>query len=105
MYHLGEKFTIHTDQRSLHQLMTQVIKTPAQNRVVDALFRNNCLALSIPNMEFLEKFKEHVAQDVEFRKLVQDLKIKPEEYKDFQLVNELVFFKGKLFVSCNSPWK
>jgi hypothetical protein len=123
-YLLGGTFTIHTDQRSLRELMTQVIQTPeqqfylakllgysydivykpgAQNRVADALSRIHCLALSIPHAEFLTKLKEKLTQDNEFQQFLTKVQGQPSDYKDFQVFNGLVFFKGKLFLPKTSP--
>jgi hypothetical protein len=90
-YLLGGTFTIHTDQRSLRELRTQVIQTPeqqfylakllgysydivykpsAQNRVADALSRIHCLALSIPHADFITKLKDQLTQDLEFQQFL-----------------------------------
>jgi hypothetical protein len=77
-YLLGTTFIIRTDQRSLRELMTQIIQTPeqqfylakllgysneimykpgAQNKVADALSRVHCLMITVPHLDFLDKFK------------------------------------------------
>ncbi|KAK2441152.1 hypothetical protein QL285_012481 [Trifolium repens] len=123
-YLLGGTFTIHTDQRSLRELMTQVIQTPeqqfylakllgysydivykpdAQNRVADALSRIHDLALSIPHADFITKLKDQLTQDLEFQQFLTKVQDQPRDYKDFQVLNGLVFFKGKLFLPKTSP--
>jgi hypothetical protein len=83
-YLLGTTFIIRTDQRSLRELMTQIIQTPeqqfylakllgysyeivykpgAQNKVVDALSRIHCLMITVPHLDFLDKFKEQIRDD------------------------------------------
>jgi hypothetical protein len=125
-YLLGNTFTIHTDQRSLRELMTQIIQTPeqqfylakllgysyeivyklgAQNRVADALSRVHCLALSIPHMDFIHKLKEQLTKDEEFQQFFKKVVETPEEYKNFEILNGLIFFRGKLFVPNSSPLK
>jgi hypothetical protein len=125
-YLLGGTFTIHTDQRSLRELMTQVIQTPeqqfylakllgysyeivykpgAQNRVADALSRVHCLALSIPHLEFIDKLKEQLLKDDDFQQFVNKVLEKSDEHQHFQVLNGLLFFKGKLFLPNNSPFK
>lgn len=78
--------------------MKYCTKWGQKNRVADSLSVIHCLAQSIPHLEFLEKFKEQVVQQQKFQNLVRDIQEKPEDYKDFNIANKFVFFKGKLFV-------
>ncbi|PNX94328.1 Ty3/gypsy retrotransposon protein, partial [Trifolium pratense] len=125
-YLLGNTFAIYTDQRSLRELMTQVIQTPEQqfylakllgysyeiiykpgpqNRVADALSRVHCLVLTIPQMDFLTTFKQQLAVDTEFQQFLAQVQAKPAEYSEFEIMNGLLFFKGKLFIPATSPLK
>ncbi|MCH84618.1 hypothetical protein A2U01_0005450, partial [Trifolium medium] len=82
-----------------------VYKPGAQNRVADALSRIHCLALSIPHMEFISKLKEQLIKDQEFQQFLTKVQDQPNDYKNFQVLNDLVFFKGKLFLPSGSPLK
>jgi hypothetical protein len=112
-YLLGRKFTIHTDQRSLRELMTQVIQTPEQqfylakllgycyeivykpdthNRVADALSRlqdneSTMLAISIPQLDFMEKFKEQLNLDDEFQELLVKVQTDPVAYPHYKIID------------------
>lgn len=130
-YLLGRKFIIHTDQRSLRELMTQVIQTPeqqfylakllgynyeivykpgAQNRVADALSRAqdttaSCLAITVPHWDFLQKLRESVQHDTQFQELLHKVKVSPSSFPEHKIVNDLLYFKGKLFIPSNSVFK
>jgi hypothetical protein len=80
-----------------------VYKPGAQNRVAYALSRIHCLALSISHADFITKLKEQLTQDSEFQQLLTKVQGQPQDYKDFQVMNGLVFFKGKLFLPKTSP--
>jgi hypothetical protein len=125
-YLLGSTFTIYTDQRSLRELMTQIIQTPEQqfylakllgysyeivykpgpqNRVADALSRVHCLAITVPHLDFIHTFKQQLVQDTEFQQFLVKVQNQPDDYPDFAILDGLLFFKGKLFIPPNSPLK
>ncbi|GAU36702.1 hypothetical protein TSUD_16140 [Trifolium subterraneum] len=125
-YLLGNTFTIFTDQRSLRELMTQVIQTPEQqfylakllgysyeivykpgpqNRIADALSRVQCLVITVPQLDFLATFKQQLAAETEFQQFLARVISNPAEYSDFEVMNGLLFVKGKLFIPANSPLK
>lgn len=62
-------------------------------------------SLSIPHMGFINKINEKIAKNEEFQRFLQEIQNNPSENKYFQVLNELVFFKGKFFLPHNSPLK
>ncbi|KAK2407034.1 hypothetical protein QL285_042695 [Trifolium repens] len=130
-YLLGRKFVILTDQRSLRELMTQIIQTPeqqfylakllgysyeiiykpgAQNRVADALSRvheaaPHCLTITIPHWDFIQELKRSLQADVTIQELMTSIQASPSSYPDYKVCQDLIFFKGKLFIPATSPMK
>lgn len=91
-YLFGHYFVIRTDQKSLHHLTEQTIKTPEQeewlpklmgfrftieykpgrtNVVADALSRSFFMAVSSPEFGILDEIKKAVENDNELKKLLQ----------------------------------
>jgi hypothetical protein len=106
--------------------MTQIIQTPeqqfylakllgytyeivyrpgAQNRVADALSRAYCFMITIPQLDFMARLKEQLQNDTQFQELVQKIQQDPLTYPDYKLLDGLIYFKGKLFLTTNSPMK
>jgi hypothetical protein len=130
-YLLGRKFIIHTDQRSLRELMTQVIKTPeqqyylakllgycyeivykpgSQNQVADALSRSPdsdaaLFGITIPHFEFLDKFRAEVQLDSSYQELLTKIQHNPAEFSGYKAVNHLIFFNDRLFIPSSSSFK
>jgi hypothetical protein len=125
-YLLGTTFIIRTDQRSLRELMTQIIQTPeqqfylakllgysyeivykpgAQNKVANALSRIHCLMITVPHLDFLDKFKEQIRDDEEFQQLLAQVQLQPEAFPHYQILDGLIFVKGKLFIPSKSDFK
>jgi hypothetical protein len=73
--------------------------------VSDALSHTHSLALSTPHMEFIDKLREQLMADVEFQKFLSKVQLDPAAYQGFQILNGLLFFKGKLFLPNSSPLK
>jgi hypothetical protein len=130
-YLLGRKFVIHTDQRSLRELMTQIIQTPEQqfylakllgysyeilykpgahNRVADALSRIHevppqCLTITIPHWDFIQQLKQSFMVDEKLQTLMKQVQESPSSHPGFQVIHDLLYFKGKLYIPSNSPIK
>lgn len=130
-YLLGRKFIIYTDQRSLRELMTQVVQTPeqqfylakllgysyeiiykpgAQNRVADALSRMHgaepqCFTLTIPHWEFFNKLQQSFQEDNDLKALITKVQQQPATFPNFKVIRGLLFFKDRLYIPEESPLK
>jgi hypothetical protein len=130
-YLLERKFVIHTDQRSLRELMTQIVQTPeqhfylakllgysyeivyklgAQNRAAYALSRiyeitSQHLAITIPHWAFIRQLQQSFENDSQLKELITKVQQEPHEYEGFKVINGLLFFRNKLYIPADSPLK
>jgi len=130
-YLLGRKFIIHTDQRSLRELMMQVVQTPEQqyylskllgytyeimykpgsaNRVADALSRLDeslpqMIGLTVPQCELVTKIQEIYSSNSTLKHLYQQVLRCPEEYPGFKVVKGILLYHDKIFIPDQSPLK
>jgi hypothetical protein len=130
-YLLGRKFFIHTDQRSLRELMTQVVQTPeqqfylakllgysyeivykpgAQNRVADALSRihgptQQCLVITIPHWDFIQHLQKSFAEDTHLQELLKKVETSPADFPGFKIIQGMLYFRDKLYIPADSPIK
>ncbi|CAJ2641599.1 unnamed protein product [Trifolium pratense] len=130
-YLLGRKFIIHTDQRSLRELMTQIIQTPeqqfylakllgysyeiiykpgAQNRVADALSRvhenpSQCQTITIPHWDFIQQLRQSFLADDTLQELMKQVRESLSTHPEFKIIQDLLFYRGKLFIPTNSSIK
>lgn len=130
-YLLGRKFIIYTDQRSLHELMTQVVQTPeqqfylakllgysyeivykpgAQNKVADVLSRmhetvSQCFTITIPHWDFLKKLQREFQEDHDLQQLITKAQSQLDSMPFFKVIRGLLFFKVKLYIPKKSPLK
>ncbi|KOM49767.1 hypothetical protein LR48_Vigan08g059400 [Vigna angularis] len=133
-YLLGQRFVVHTDQRSLKYLLEQRITTQNQqdwlakllgydfeivyksgvtNKVADALSRKNedelqeekeLSVIARPYWQDFREILEEVEADEELRKVIDDLKRDPNSHPSFTLENERLHYKGRLVLSARSAW-
>ncbi|PNX64261.1 hypothetical protein L195_g053928, partial [Trifolium pratense] len=82
-----------------------VYKPGAQNRVADALSRVHCLLITVPHLDFIDKFKAQLATDEDFQQWMTQVQLQPEEFPHYQIRDGLAFFKGKLFLPTHSSFK
>jgi len=61
--------------------------------------------LVVPHFEFLQKFKAQIQQVLEYQSLFSKVQTDPLAYKDFWIFNDMLFFRGKLFIPPNSQLK
>jgi hypothetical protein len=117
-YLLGHPFNIHTDHKSLKELISQVIQTPEQqvylskligfdfkiqyktgkiNVVFDALSRlkniGRSLTLTMPHFIFLNDLRSHLTTTPEFTSLFNQIQQKPSNYPDYKIHQGLIFLQ------------
>lgn len=85
-------------------------KPGKQNRAADALSRIHeteaqCLGLTVPHCEFLNKLKIICQSDPAYQKLCQSVQQTPSQFPHFQFIGDMLFFKGKVYIPSNSPVK
>jgi hypothetical protein len=128
---LGHFFIIQTDHKSLKELLTQIIQTPEQqyylskllgyhyeiqyrpgktNVAADALSRPNLPSagfylLSSPSLVFLDELRSELAQDSVFLELCDKYKADPSLFPKFKLVNGLLIYEGRIWISPQSRFK
>ncbi|MCI25617.1 hypothetical protein A2U01_0046808, partial [Trifolium medium] len=111
--------------------MTQIIQTPEQqfylakllgysyeiiykpgtnNRVADALSRvhevtSQCLTITIPHWDFIQQLKQSFLADVTLQELMKQVQESPSSHPGYQVIQDLLFFHGKLYIPPNSPIK
>jgi len=130
-YLLGHFFIIQTDQKSLKELLTQVIQTPEQqhylvkllgydydiqykpgklNIVADALSRSPCPAqgqlqmLTIPQFVFLRDLKDSLLLDPDFILMRDKCLSDPSSHPQFKLQDGLLLYRGKIWLSNKSTF-
>jgi len=129
-YLLGHPFTIHTDHKSLKELISQVIQTPEQqvylskllgfdfkilyktgksNVVVDALSRieneNQCLTLTMPHFVFLDELRTQLNNTTEFTSLLSQIQQNPTNFSEYNTHQGLIFYKNKIWLHTSNPYK
>ncbi|MCI17067.1 retrotransposon protein, partial [Trifolium medium] len=82
-----------------------IYKPGAQNRVADALSRAYSFVLSVPHWDFITKLKESIALDSQVQQLMAKVQQEPEVFSDFKVLDNLLYFKGKLFIPTTSSFK
>jgi hypothetical protein len=117
---------IQTDHKSLRELLTQVIQTPEQqhylskllgfhyeiqykpratNVVVVALSHSvdpeiaSLGVLSVPQFLFLDELKQELVVDPTFQSLLQRYTDDPVHMSDYKVVDGLLLYKGRIWVS------
>lgn len=131
-YLLGRHFVIETDQKSLRELMSQVVQTPDQhyylskllgydyeikykpgknNKAIDALSRLHfppdsvLLILSIVSLDFLSQVKQEYANCDIIRTLKQEFLAEPTRHPDITYINGMFYHKSRVLLSPASALK
>jgi hypothetical protein len=63
------------------------------------------LAITVPHFAFLDKLKEDLKADPDFQSLVQKIEQNPSLYDKFQVLDDLLFYQGKLYIPTHSRFK
>ncbi|WVY93545.1 hypothetical protein V8G54_032633 [Vigna mungo] len=130
-YLLGHFFIIQTDQRSLKDLLTQIIQTPEQqhylvkllgydydiqykpgklNIVADALSRSDgltkgeMLMLTTPQFAFLRDLKESQSLDPDFILMRDKILSDPSSYPHFKRNDDLLIYRDKIWLNDKSKF-
>lgn len=128
-YFLGNQFIIETDQKSLRELMNQVIQTPAQhyylskllgydyvivykpgksNTVADALSRRDIptnsqfLLLTTPSFDFLTILLSENNSFPDLQALHSAITKDKEHHSDYSINRGILYYKNKPYLSKNS---
>lgn len=85
-------------------------KPGTQNRVADALSRlhevqSQIFAITIPHWDFLQKLQEQFKTDTQLQQLMSQVQEDPNSHPDFQVLQGILFYKGKLYIPSSSSIK
>lgn len=82
--------------------------TGTGNATANALSRHPssglCLTLSIPNFTFLEQLHTSLHAFAPFTNLMQQVQANPQDHQDFAIHRDLLFYKGKIWLSQDHPF-
>lgn len=113
---LGHSFTIHTDHKSLKELISQIIQTPEQQVylskllvVADAVSRIEqpaaCHTLSMPHFIFLDNLRESLRSSSAFNTLAHNIQTHPSSHQEYKVSQGLIFFKDNIWIDPTSDFK
>lgn len=74
--------------------MTDCHHTPAQ-----------CLGLTVPHCVFVDKVRAECARDSNYQQLLQRVRDDPLQHAKFQIIHDLLYFNGKLYIPAQSHLK
>ncbi|XP_017425527.2 transposon Ty3-G Gag-Pol polyprotein [Vigna angularis] len=133
-YLLGQRFIVHTDQRSLRYLLEQRITTHNQqnwiakllgydfeiiykvgttNRVADALSRRDegvndedkeLSVIARPYWQDFEEVMKEVVEDEKLRKVIEEIEVDPNSHPAYTIEHGRLHYKGRLVLSAQSSW-
>ncbi|XP_047979196.1 uncharacterized protein LOC125221113 [Salvia hispanica] len=129
-YLLGRRFVVHTDQRSLRQLLAHPLATPAQqnwaakllgydfsivykegrlNKAADALSRRDKALLELSAVSRATwpewtSVQSSIAADPTLAKIKTELEAGRPSSPHYELVHGTLFYKGRIVVPSQSPW-
>ncbi|PNX96980.1 retrotransposon-related protein, partial [Trifolium pratense] len=85
-------------------------KASTYNRVADALSRvhenpSQCLTITIPHWDFIQQLRQSFLADASLQELMKQVRDSPSTHPEFQIIQDLLFYRGKLFIPTNSSIK
>ena len=131
-YRLGNYFIIQIDHKPLKDLFTQTVQTPEQqfymskllgynytiqyrpgrtnatayalSRIPDKQSNSQLRIMTVSHFQFLEEFCTILQSNQQFQSMNQDIEQGAETVIDYKLQDNLIFFKGKIWLPPSFPF-